>query len=281
MMMKVLVKHLSLFSTLGCLFTATFSYAVDTTAFLQTTSWQCTIEAQLKLHIEETTGPGGMAQNPQRQFYQALGQTGIKAENPGGNTDSYRETLEQSVQGRIRLHHVYDGGPDGIQLAGWNNGEADVHINNYFEGTEQNQIIFRDKTTTYQGKAKFEGEEYEPSFQIWIYPEDSTYALEYRLSAVRGQQVEHCRMKEGMEADRKKLESATDKDMPLGSFYGGLTKFTCPTERKGEVDIEGGALSGFVENVPIPASGLTLAGEGESQFTDTRGVKMRWDCQPN
>ncbi len=35
----------------------------------------------------------------------------------------------------------------------------------------------------------------------------------------------------------------------------------------------------MVENMPLP-SGLVLAGEGESQFVDTKGMKMSWNCQP-
>ena len=253
-------------------------HAADVSRFLSQKAWQCTFGAHLNKDVQQATGPGGMANSAKRQLFQALDNTGTKIDNPAGDTDSYRISMEQSVEGKIRLHHVYDGGPDGIQIAGWNNGEAKVKIKNYFEGSEQNKTIFRDKTTTYQGTVKFVGEEYEPPFQIWIYPDDGTYALEYHLPPVRGQQLEHCRMKQGMEGDRKKLESATDADMPLGSFYAGLTRFTCPTERKSEVDIDGGALGGLVENIPIPASGLVLEGEGESQFIDTKGVKMRWSC---
>jgi len=218
-----------------------------------------------------------MAYGPKRQFFQVLGATGVKAESPGGNTDSYRETMEQSVKGKIRLHHVYDSGPDGIQIVGWDNGTAEVHVKHHFEGTEQRKTIKRDKTSTYDGPATFEGDEYAPAFQIWVYPDQGTYSLEYRLSPVRGSQIEHCRMKEGMEADRKKLESATDAVMPLGSFFSGMTRFTCPTERKSDVD--GGALSAMVENVPIPSS-LVIEGEGESQFVESKGVKLRWSCKP-
>jgi len=253
--------------------------AADAGRFLEPKAWQCEFQAELNSERTEATGPGGMAYGPKRQFFQVLGKTGVKAENPGGDTDSYRETIEQSVKGKIRLHYVYDGGSDGIQIAGWNNGTAEVHAKHYFEGTEQNKTIMRDKTTTYDGPAKFYGDEYAPAFQIWIYPDQSTYSLEYSIAPVRGQQIEHCRMKEGMEADRKRLESATDADMPAGSFFGGLTKFTCPTERKSEVNIDGGALRSMVEDVPLPSS-LTIEGEGESQFVDTKGVKFHWSCKP-
>ncbi len=251
-------------------------YAVDWGA---ERNWQCSIKAELSSSVEEATGPGGMAQGAKRQFFQVLKATGVKGKSPHGNTDSYRETSKQSVQGNIRLHHVYNGGPDGIQISGWGNGGADVSVQNHFEGSEQNKTVFRDKTTTYEGEAKFEGEDYEPAFSIWIYPDQGTYSLEYHLSPVRGHQVEHCRMKEGMESDRRKLESASDAEMPLGSFFSGMTKVSCPTERKREVDIDGGALSGMVENIPLP-SGLAFEGEGESQFVDTRGVKMSWVCEP-
>jgi hypothetical protein len=184
------------------------------------------------------------------------------------------------LEGKVRLHYTYDGGPDGLEIAGWNNGGAQVQIKSYFEGTEQNKTVFRDKTATYDGFAKFEGEEYEPSFQIWINPDEGTYSLEYGLSPVKGQQVEHCRMAEGMEADRKKAESATDADMPLGGFMSGLTKFTCPTERITKVDLEGGALSALLENVPIPRSGLVLEGEGDSQFIDSGPTRVSWSCRP-
>lgn len=247
--------------------------------YLEHDAWQCTFQAELNRDVQEATGPGGMAQGSKRQFFQTLGTTGVKAENPGGGTDSYHEIMSQSVKGRIRLHHVYDGGADGIQIAGWNNGEAEAHIRNRFEGTEQNKTVHRDKTTTYDGQARFEGEEYEPAFQIWIYPEQGVYALEYHLSPVRGLQVEHCQMKEGMEGGRRKLESANDTDMPLGSFFGGMTRFSCPSERKSEVAIDGGALSGMVANVPLP-SALEFSGKGESRFVDARGVEMRWSCQP-
>jgi hypothetical protein len=254
-------------------------YAIEVAKFTEKKLWQCTFSAELNTEVEEASGPGGMAHGSKRRLFQALGATGVKAQNPGGDTDSYRETRHQRIEGRIRLHHVYDGGPDGIQIAGWGNGGAEVDIRNTFEGSEQNKIIHRDKTTTYSGPARFEGEEYEPAFQIWIYPEQGTYSLEYRLSPVPGKQVEHCRMKEEMEGDRKKLESATDGDMPLGSFFSGLTKVSCPTERIGEVQIDGGALAGMVEDVPLP-SGVGFSGEGESQFVDTQGVRMRWNCHP-
>jgi len=252
----------------------------DVSRFLAPKSWQCTFQAKMNQEIQETTGPGGMAYGPKRQLFQALGGTGLKAENPGGDTDSYRQTTEQTVEGKVRLHYVYDGGLDGLQIAGWNNGGARVHIRSSFEGTEQNQTVIRDKTATYDGQASFEGEEYEPAFQIWLFPEEGTYTLEYRLSAVRGKQVEHCRMAEGMEGDRKKAESATDADMPLGDFVSGLTKFTCPTERITEVDLEGGALSALLENVPIPRSGLVLEGEGNSQFIDSGETRVSWSCRP-
>lgn len=204
--------------------------AADASRFLNHQAWQCTFQAELKSERNEKTGPGGMAHGPKRQLFQALSQTGINVENPDGDRDSYRQTMSQSVQGKIRLHHVYDGGPDGIEIAGWNNGDAKVHILNTFEGSEQKQTIFRNKKTTFDGTARFEGEEYEPPFQIWIYPDQGNYSLEYHLSPVRGKQVEHCRMKEGMEGDRKKLESAKDSDMPLGKLFSGLTQFTCATE---------------------------------------------------
>lgn len=256
------------------------SMAANADRFLKHKAWQCTFQAQLSSDIEEATGPAGMSHGPKRQFSKALGATGVKSKSPGGNTDSYHEIMQQSVKGSIRLHHVYDGGPDGIQIAGWNNGGAEVHIKNTFEGTEQKKTIFRDKVTTFNGVARFAGEEYEPPFQIWIYPDQNSYTIEYRLPPVRASQIEHCRMKEGMEGDRKRLESASDADIPLGGMFSGLTKFTCATERKGEVDVDGGALSGMMENIPTPSSGLTLAGEGESQFVDTRGVSMSWSCQP-
>lgn len=284
--MKTIDRHVSRLCITIMMTAVLFLYpgslqAADVSRFMAPKAWQCTFQAQLSQDIQKETGPGGMAYAPKQQFFQALGSTGVKDESPGGNTDSYRQTLEQTVEGKVRLDYVYDGGPDGIQIAGWNNGGADVHIKSYFEGTEQNKTITRDKTATYDGFAKFEGEEYEPSFQIWIYPDEGTYFLEYGLSAVRGQQVEHCRMKEGMEADRKKMESATDKDMPLGSLFAELTKFTCPTEKITEVELYGGALGAMLENVPLPSSGLVLEGEGDSQFTDALGVKVKWSCRPD
>ena len=245
--------------------------------FLGPKAWQCTFSAELKSDITEKTGPGGMAYGPKRQLFQALGKTGVKAESPGGDTDSYREIKEQSVRGQVRLHHVYDGGPDGIQIAGWNNGGAEVHIRNVFEGTEQNKTIHRVKTTTYEGSAKFEEGEYEPPFQIWIYPDQGTYSLDYGLSPVKGQQIEHCRMKGEMEEGRKKAEKATDADMPLGGMLSGLIRLTCPTETKRVVEIDGGVLSGAVDNIPLPASGLTLEGKGRDQYS---GSMVSWLCKP-
>lgn len=64
--------------------------------------------------------------------------------------------------------------------------------------------------------------------------------------------------------------------MPLGSFFGG--DVTCLAERRGEVKIEGGALSATVENVSVLTSGLVI--KGESQFVDAKGVKMYWSCRP-
>jgi hypothetical protein len=180
---------------------------------------------------------------------------------------------------RFRLHHVYDGGPDGIRISGWNNGSAEVHVRHVFEGTEQNKTIMRDKTTVYDGSATFSGDEVEPPFQIWIYPDQGAYSLEYHLDPVTGQRLEHCRMKSGMEAKRKQMEKATDAEMPLGSFMRGLVGATCATEKKGEVEIEGGTFSGLVENVPLPDE-LAFEGEGPSQFTDAGDVKMRWSCRP-
>ena len=255
------------------------SEAGDVSRFLGPKAWQCTFQAELNSERSEATGPGGMAYGPRRRFFQTLGATGVKAEPAGGYTDSYMEKVEQTLKGRIRLHHTYDGGPDGIQIAGWNNGGAEVHVRHYFEGTEQKKTIMRDKTITYDGPAMFEGEEYEPPFQIWINPEQGTYAIEYHLSPVSGDVVEHCRMKEEMEPGRKKMESATDAEMPLGSFFSGLTKFSCPTERKGKVKIEGGALSAVVSGIPVPSS-LIFEGEGESEFIDARGVKFQWSCRP-
>jgi len=256
------------------------SAAADAGRFLKVKAWRCSFEATLESEVRGKTGPGGMAYGPRRQFFQALGAAGVKAGNPGGDTDSYLERVTQSVKGSIRLHHVYDGGPDGIQIAGWNNGRAEVHARHYFEGTEQKETILRDKTSVYDGPASFEGDEYEPPFQIWIYPDQGTYALEYHLAPVRARQVEHCRMKEGMEAGRKKMEKTTDAEMPLGGFFSGLTRFTCATEKESEVEIDGGAMSGMVENVPLPSSGLVFEGEGESRFVDAKGVKMRWSCRP-
>ncbi|MDX8408181.1 MAG: hypothetical protein R8L58_07340 [Mariprofundaceae bacterium] len=269
-----------LFLLLCAVFFCQPALASDIKRFLQVKTWQCAFSADLHAVVKEKTGPAGMAYDPKRQFFQALGATGVKTKPAGGDTDEYRESRDESVKGHIRLHHVYDGGPDGIQIAGWNNGDAEVRLKHVFEGTEQNRSIIRDKTATYEGPATFSGDEYEPPFQIWVYSDQGTYSLEYHLSPVRALQVEHCRMKEGVEGDRKKLESATDADMPLGSFFSGMTKASCPTERKGEVDIDGGAFGGMVENVPLPASGLAFSGEGESQFADTKGVKMRWNCQP-
>ncbi|MCJ7499106.1 hypothetical protein MUP29_02525 [bacterium] len=254
--------------------------AADMSRFAAPKAWQCTFRAEMSQEVRETTGPGGRAYGPQRQLFQALGKTGLNMENPGGDTDSYYQKIEQTVEGKVRLDYVEDGGPDGLQISGSGNGGAQVHIKSYFEGTEQNKIITRDRTATYDGFAKFEGYEYEPSFQIWINPDEGTYSLEYGLSPVKGKQVEHCRMKEGLEGDRKKAESATEADMPLGDFVSGLTQFTCPTERITEVDLEGGAFSALLENVPIPRSGLVLEGEGDSQFMDSGETRVSWSCRP-
>jgi hypothetical protein len=219
---------------------------------------------------------------PVRRNYsiQALENTGTQIENPGGTTDSYYEAIEHSVTGKVRLHSTYDGGPDGIQIAGWQNGGADVRLKHYFEGTELNRAITRDRTAAFEGFTRFEGDEYEPSFQIWIYPDENTYSLEYSLAPVPAQETEHCRMKEGMEEDRKKMESATDADMPLGGFMSGLTKLTGASESTKEVELDRGALSGLVENVPIPETGLILQGEENSHFVDSPAVIVSWSCQP-
>jgi hypothetical protein len=230
--------------------------------------------------IAEATGPGGMANDAKRGLFQALENTGLQMDSPGGDTDSYRQVTDQIVEGNIRLHHVYDGGPDGIQIAGWNNGTANVRLKSFYEGTEQNKTIFRDKTAAYEGKAEFDGDEYSPGFQIWAYPEEGTYSLEYMLAPVTGRQVEHCRMQGEMEADRRQAEGATDADMPLGDYMSGLTKFTCATEKITEVDLEGGAMSGLVEDIPLPRSGAVFEGEGDSAYIDSGGVKIRWSCKP-
>lgn len=256
------------------------AHAASVKRFLGPQAWQCTFGATMSETREEETGPGGAADADKRAFFQAMANTGVQMEQPGGMTDSYRQETEQRVEGRIRLHYVYDGGLDGIQIAGWDNGSADVYLKSHFEGTEQNKTIFRDKAASFDGKTGFYGDEYSPGFQVWIYPEEGTYTLEYALAPVTAQQVEHCRMADGMEADRRKAESATDADMPLGGFMSGLTRATCATEKRSEVDLEGGAMSGFVENVPIPSSGLVLAGEAPSGFVDSGGVVIRWSCEP-
>ena len=86
-------------------------------------------------------------------------------------------------------------------------------------------------------------------------------------------------MKGKMEADRRRLEKATDADMPLGGFYRSLVQSTCATETKSAVDIEGVAFSGLVENVPFP-SGEVFEGAANSQYANARDVKMRWSCRP-
>jgi hypothetical protein len=255
-------------------------WAANASRFLGPEAWQCTFHAEMNDEIQETTGRGGMANDPKRQLFQALESTGLKMDNPGGNTDSYHQVIEQSVDGKVRLHSTYDGGLDGIQIAGWNNGGAEVTLKSSFEGTEQNRTVTRDKTASYRGFTSVDGDEYSPGFQIWMYPEEGTYSLDYALSAVTAQQVEHCRMAEGMEEDRKKMESATDADMPLGDFMSGLTRFTCATESRTEVELGGGALSGLVENASIPSSGLVLEGEGHSEYIDSGDVVVRWSCRP-
>ena len=257
------------------------AWAENASRFLGPDAWQCNFHAQMNEEIQETTGPGGMSNDPKRQLFQALESTGLEMDNPGGNTDSYHQVIEQSVDGEVRLHSKYDGGLDGIQIAGWKNGGAEVRLKSSFEGTEQNRTVLRDKTASYSGFAKLEGDEYSPGFQIWIYPEEGTYSLDYALSPVTAQQVEHCRMADGMEEDRKKMESATDADMPLGDFMSGLTRFTCATESRTEVELDGGALSGLVENISIPSSGLVLEGEGHSEYIDSGKVVVRWSCQPD
>lgn len=254
--------------------------AADMSRFLKPKAWQCTFEAEMKEDISDTTGAGGMANDSQRQFFKALENSGTQVESPGGDTDSYRQVTEHSIAGEIRLDYVYDGGIDGIQIAGWGNGGAKVHAESRYEGSEQNGIIIRDKSSSFDGFTPFAGDEYEPAFQVWIYPEDGVYALEYALEPVTATQVEHCRMKEGLEGDRQKAESATDADMPLGDFMSGLTQFTCATEKVTEVQLEGGAFSGFVEDIPLPRFGAALEGEGQSVFVDSANVNMRWSCRP-
>ena len=251
--------------------------AADASRFLKPKAWQCEFSAELHHDSKESTRAAGMAHDPRRQLLQALAKQGTRVEDVDAKTDSYRETMEQTVQGRVHLHYVYDGGTDGIQIAGWNNGEANVHVLNTFEGSEQKQTIFRDKKTTFDGVARLAGDEYEPAFQIWIYPEESVYSIDYSLSPVRGLQVEHCRMSEEQEAKRKKMESATDEDMPLGSFFAGMTTLTCPTERKAEVDIEMGVMRLAVDNNSLPASGLVLHGKGKDVGN---GADMSWTCRP-
>jgi len=254
--------------------------AADMSRFLKPKAWQCTFEAEMKEDVSDTTGAGGMANDSQRQFFKALENSGTQVESPGGDTDSYRQVTEHSIAGEIRLDYVYDGGIDGIQIAGWGNGGAKVHAESRYEGSEQNGIIIRDKSSSFDGFTPFAGDEYEPAFQVWIYPEDGVYALEYALEPVAATQVEHCRMKEGLEGDRQKAESATDADMPLGDFMSGLTQFTCATEKVTEVQLEGGAFSGFVEDIPLPRFGAALEGEGQSVFVDSANVNMRWSCRP-
>ena len=107
-------------------------WAANASRFLAPEAWQCTFEAEMNQDVEKATGPGGMASDSKRQFFQALESVGTKVESPGGNTDSYHQKIEQTVKGKVRLHSVYDGGSDGIQIAGWQNGGADVHAKTTF-----------------------------------------------------------------------------------------------------------------------------------------------------
>jgi hypothetical protein len=66
-------------------------------------AWQCTFSAELNSEVEEASGPGGMAQGSKRRLLQMLQVTGVKAQNPGGDTDSYRETKTQTVDGKVHL----------------------------------------------------------------------------------------------------------------------------------------------------------------------------------
>jgi len=79
-------------------------WAANASRFLGPDAWQCTFHAQMNDETQETTGPGGMSNDPKRQLFQALESTGLKMDNPGGNTDSYHQVIEQSVDGEVRLH---------------------------------------------------------------------------------------------------------------------------------------------------------------------------------
>jgi len=251
--------------------------AFDVERFLEYQTWRCSFRSELKSEREEVTGSTGMAHGSKRELLQVLGGMGVNNDNLLANTDYYRETMVQSVQGKILLHHVYDGGLDGIQIAGWGNGYASVHVLNTLEGSVLNQMVFRHKMTTFDGIVRLEGEKYEPSFQIWIYLVQGSYSLDYRLPPIRGNQVVRCRMREGMEANRKAFESVSETSMPISGLFGGLTTFTCPTEQMDEFSIDAGNLSVAIENIPPPAYGDNLKGEQQNLYS---GSIVNWSFLP-
>ncbi len=249
----------------------------DARRFLEPGAWQCTFRAEARGQFQGGVGPTGAPYEAHGRFLALLARADARREPAGGWTDRYSLKTEQRLEGRVRLHHTYDGGPDGLQLAGWKRIEAEVHIRTDLEGTEQKQTFTRRQTATFDGTVSAEGEDYEPPFQIWISPEEGSYAIEYWLPPVRGTLVETCRMNKGLEDERRRMEAARDADMPLGGLAASLVRVACATETRSEVDIEGDVLSAFVENVPLPASGLALEGEGKDPNS---GVSVRWSCRP-
>lgn len=254
--------------------------AADASRFLSREAWNCSVQAQMDEDIEASTGPGGMADTAMRNFYYALERTGTDVNAAGEETDSYRLKRTHRVDGKIRLHYVYDGGDDGIQIAGWDNGTARVQLTSHYQGTEQHRIISREKTSSFDGTTGFYGDEYSPGFQLWIYPDLDTYTLVYSLAAVTAREVEHCRMGQGLEDDRQRAENLTDADGPMGGFVSGAVKATCATETIREVTLEGGALSAAIENIPLPRTGFVFEGKADSDYVTSGPVTVTWSCKP-
>ncbi|RME44949.1 MAG: hypothetical protein D6791_11965 [Chloroflexi bacterium] len=230
--------------------------ATDPSHFLNTKSWDCTLEISLKRTDE------GRSRIP-------------------GSTDRYRKQFSERISGRIRIHDVQEfPDDDAIRLAAWRGGEAHASIRHEQHWTEQNGVIIRDSLVTYDGPVKFYGDEEEPGFLVWLMPEEKIYAIQWGFAPVKAQRISHCRIKGGeAEQMRKELEQMppSPDQRPMEQLGRGLARTLCASEKRTTTEISGKLFGGSVVDIPLPSS---LVLEGEGKVENEPQAKARWSCRP-
>ncbi len=233
----------------------------DIERFLEYPAWNCTLEISLDRTDESLNTPFGVRQK--------------------GPQDRRRDHYQEHIKARIHVHDVQDMG-DGIRLAAWKEGTGTgtAHLRHESRYTEFKGLQIEDRTVQYDGPVSIYGEDYEPGFLVWIDRDRRTYGIQWGFDQVPAHVVSHCRMQGENEEGRKRLEHATDADMPMGSFFSALTRTACATESKGTIKTSGRTFGGSVVDLPIPDE---PAFRGEAETTDShgrKGVKVRWECVP-